>query len=80
MARELAPGFLGFGLDPARQGLAGVVRIEADVELRPGDARNDVGGGVRHVDAGDLQVRRLELGIALVELALLIGAPVITTV
>ena len=45
------------------------VVVEADVEARPRLAGNDVEGGIADIDAGDLEVRRLEVLAAVVERA-----------
>ena len=41
--------------------------VEADVEDEPNLGRNDVGGRIADVDAGDFEVRGLEVGVSLIE-------------
>src|SRR6185312_6151880 len=54
-------------LDPLGERRAGVGRVEADVEPRPRGGGDHVGRRIADVDGGDLEVRGLELRIALVE-------------
>ena len=41
--------------------------VEADVQPRRGDGRDQVGGRIAHVHRGDLQVRGLEVGVAFIQ-------------
>ena len=56
------------GIEPGHQALAGVVRIEADVQPPARLGRDQIGRRISDVEGGQLQIGRLEGLIAFVQL------------